>query len=515
MTKNELDRLVVLEKRIAEIAKEFGLSTVPIEFEVVTAQKMLEAMAYHFPTNFRHWTFGRDYERQRTLYENTGGGIPYEVVWNFETPRALLVETNPFPLNVTTIAHVYGHVDFFRENRFTREGLAVSDIANEAREAAERFHRYEEQHGEEDVERVIDACMSLQWQRHPDPFFEEPEEEEIRARLIQIARADLERGKDVVSEFQKTPTREEVKDTEKRLRALGRHTPPQPVHDLLWYIARKSPKPLRPWVTDIMETVRHQARALIFNGRTQILNEGWAVYWHVRIMRRLFEEGLLTPKEHGVFNDFHSGVLRPSRHSLNPYSVGVALYEHVEERWNRGLFGREYEECDDPMKKAYWDTKAGLGRQKVFEIRAHFSDRMAIENFFDASFIHKTKLYIYETEIDEDTDEVVYVVVEDDPKIIREVLRKSRALYGIPIIAITDGNYGQRGELYLKHQFEGVELDPEYRDGTLKNIHYLWGRPVHLETVFEEKVTLFTYDGKKVLSVSDERQQHDDGLMNI
>ena len=126
MTSQELERLRALEQRIGEIAKGFGLATVPIDFEVVPAQRMFEAMAYGFPTNFSHWTFGRDYEQQRTVDEHTGGGIPYEVVWNYEVPRAFLVETNPFALNVLVIAHVYGHVDFFLKNHFLQKGRIFS-----------------------------------------------------------------------------------------------------------------------------------------------------------------------------------------------------------------------------------------------------------------------------------------------------------------------------------------------------------------------------------------------------
>ena len=135
MKKRGIERLVEIEKRIKKIAEESGLLTTDITFEITTAQRVLEGMAYEFPVNFSHWTFGRDYEKYRTIYEHTGTGIPYEQVWNFDKPKAFLVETNPFALNVLVIAHVYGHVDFFLANRYLKQGRSFSNVAEEARNA--------------------------------------------------------------------------------------------------------------------------------------------------------------------------------------------------------------------------------------------------------------------------------------------------------------------------------------------------------------------------------------------
>src|SRR3989344_8638725 len=172
LTQGELLRMNAIERRIKEIAEEFGLSTTDIDFEVVSARRMIEAMAYHFPTNISHWSYGRDYDRIRTIYEHTGGGIPYEVVWNFERPRAYLVANNPFALNVLTIAHVFGHVDFFLRNKYLQHGRSFADIAEEARHAAVKFRAYEDSYGKDAVEKIIDAGMSLQWHQNLDPFYE-------------------------------------------------------------------------------------------------------------------------------------------------------------------------------------------------------------------------------------------------------------------------------------------------------------------------------------------------------
>ncbi|MDO8504346.1 MAG: SpoVR family protein [Candidatus Liptonbacteria bacterium] len=497
MTKQELDRLVRIDKRVREIAEEFGLLTTDILFEIVPPQRVLEGMSYMFPTNFSHWSFGRDYERNRTIYDYTGGGIPYEQVWNFEQPRAFLVETNPLALNAMILAHVYGHVDFFRGSRYLQHGLSFSDIAEEARNAAKRFTKYEERYGKEAVEKVIDSAMSIMWHQNPDPFFEEPDEEEARERLLEMARAKLERDMGTSSEFGKPLTAKEIALDEAFLSHIENLTPPEPCYDLLFYIKNHITGKSRDWVKDILSVVRNQARALAPNGRTKMLDEGWATYWHVQITRQLFEEGLLTPEEHGVFNHYHSGVLRKSKLGFNWYNTGLNFYKHVKECYDKGQFGREYEECEDPYKRSRYDTHAMKGTEKIFQIRSGYSDRMAVDSLFSDDFIREQELYVYAEKTNEKTGESITVVVEDNPAKIRELLKSLFTNYGTPLIRVEDGNYHNQGELYLRHQYSGFELDSAYRNATLEKIYHLWGRKVNIESIHEGAFKIFSYNGKE------------------
>ena len=487
--------MTAIERRIKEIAKEEGLLTTEIIFEVVPARRMIEAMAYHFPTNYSHWTFGRDYDRIRTIYEHTGGGIPYEVVWNFETPRAFLVASNPFALNVLTIAHVYGHVDHFLRNSYFKHGRSFGDIAEEARYAADKFRHYESVYGREEVERLLDSAISIQWQQHPDPFYEEQDEEQVRAYLIRMEMeklSSLQQGSVDVRKAEEG----RIRACETRLKELRHKTPPEPVFDIQKYIIDHAPR-LEDWERDVLTLFRNQARALAPNRRIHLLAEAFAVRAHTRIMRRLFEEKLLTAEEHGVYNTFHSKVTQASRGDLNVYHVGPALLDYVEMCWDKGRFGKEYEECTNLKQKERWDTGAMQGRAKIFEIADRYTDRMAVEEFFTDEFIHGMQLYFYEGELDEETDEIVYTIVEDDPAVIRHLLKSAYTLYDIPLPAVVDGNHNDRGELYLRHYYNGRELLPQYRNGVLMQIGYQWRRPVHLETVTEGKTKLFSYDGSK------------------
>lgn len=492
MTKKEIGRLEEIEKLTARYFKEWGLLTTEITFAVTTSQRVLEGMAYMYPTNFSHWTFGRDYEYFRTRYEHTGQGIPYEQIWNFVKPRAFIVETNPFALNATIIPHCFGHVDYFLGNKYLQHGRSYSDTAQEAHDAAERFAKYEEKYGTE-VERVIDAGMSIMWHQDPDPLFEEPDEEEMRGRLLELERAKIETANDIASKFKNPETKAQIEEIEKRLEQLATKTPPQPTYDLLNYIIKKSPRSLKPWTVDVLTVLRNQARCLAPNMRTKMLDEGWATYWHVRVMRRLRDEGVITPEEFDTFNYYNSKVTRRDRKQFNWYQIGWSILEDITERWNKGRFGREYKEERNLHKRVNWDTGAGLGQQKILEVRSYYTDRMAVEEFFTDEFIREQELYIWTT-IEDGDGGYLDIIAEDDPKVIRQLLKSAFSSHGGALIVAEDGNYQNKQHLFLKHIETGFELDPAYRDLTLKNIHYLWGKRVYLACKEDKKDKTFSFD---------------------
>src|SRR5690606_31767198 len=165
--KDDIKRLVKADNHIQKVVAEFGLDCFPQEFDVIPAQKMLEIMSYNLPVNYSHWSFGRDYEKQRTQYEYSGG-IPYEVVLNSNPSRAFLMSTNPYPIQVLVMAHVYGHNDFMKNNIYF--GGTRRDMLTSASEAAGRLRRYEEDYGIDEVERLIDAAQAIQMHIDADLF---------------------------------------------------------------------------------------------------------------------------------------------------------------------------------------------------------------------------------------------------------------------------------------------------------------------------------------------------------
>ena len=237
----------------------------------------------------------------------------------------------------------------------------------------------------------------------------------------------------------------------------------------------------------MLSIVRDEAYYFAPQGQTKIMNEGWASYWHSTIMTR---QGL-APADVVNYCDHHSGTMATSGGRLNPYKLGLELYRDIEERWNKGRFGREYDECDDRRQRRAWDTGAGLGREKIFEARKVHNDLTFIDTFLTLDFCREQKLFSFG--FNEDAN---YYEIEsrEFPKI-KQRLLFSLTNRGQPRITVRDGNYKNRGELFLEHEYNGVELQMTYARDTLSNLERLWTRPVYIETVLGYVKTILSYDG--------------------
>jgi stage V sporulation protein R len=487
----DLARLNDADILIRDIASEFGLTFLPQEFDVVPAQKMLEIMAYRLPVNFSHWSFGRDYEIERTKLDH-GYAVPYEVVFNSDPARAYLMETNPFPIQVLVMAHVYAHNDFMKNNlHFQR---TRRDMITSASEAAARFRKYEEDYGQTAVERIIDAGLAIEWNIDPDIRGSYESEDQTRDRLYGWGQKapgggafdDLLPGRKAATLIQK--------------RQLRRRTPPEPTVDLLRYVTENSPRPLQEWEKDVLNVIRMQAQYFMPYRRTKIMNEGWATYWHEKIMQRLFAERFLNEEEHGYYNLYNARVKAHNPRSINPYLLGHAMFKSIEDRWNKGRFGREYEECRDLEKKKNWDLGLMEGGRKIMEVRRTHMDWFFVDEFLDKDVIDDLDLYLY-GEKDMDTHYELQVA-ETDWMTVKKTMVHSLMNWGIPRILVMDGNYQGSLQLYLKHEYEGIPLDDSYCRKTLDHIYHLWERPVHLETreSFNNRIStkVYTIDEKGI-----------------
>ncbi len=210
-------------------------------------------------------------------------------------------------------------------------------------------------------------------------------------------------------------------------------------------------------------------------------------FWHSEIMTKRAVE----PSEIISFADLHSGVVATGSGRLNPYKLGLELLRDIEERWNTGRFGKEYEECDDIAERRNWDRKLGLGRQKIFEIRKLYNDVTFIDEFLTPEFVFEQKLFTYRYNRDSD----LYEIASREFHEIKQKLLFRLTNFGQPHISVMDANYNNRGELYLLHRFEGVELQMDYARETMRNLQRIWSRPVHLETTIEGRRRLLSFDG--------------------
>jgi stage V sporulation protein R len=188
----------------------------------------------------------------------------------------------------------------------------------------------------------------------------------------------------------------------------------------------------------------------------------------------------------------YAGVVASHPNSLNPYKLGVELLRHIERRWDRGQFGIDYVHCRDPKDRANWDTKAGLGQQKLFEVRKIHNDITFLDEFLDEDFCHQHKMFLY----DFDRRSGKYLISSREFSKVKAQLLGQLTNFGQPVIEVVDGNFRNRGELLLKHKYETVGLQQDFAQETLRNLFLVWSRPVHIETIVEDVPKRISFDGK-------------------
>jgi stage V sporulation protein R len=195
------------------------------------------------------------------------------------------------------------------------------------------------------------------------------------------------------------------------------------------------------------------------------------------------------------FADHHSGTVHAAPGRVNPYKLGVELWRNIEERWNAGKFGAEYDHCDDAERRRAWDTKAMLGNSKIFEVRRIYNDVTFIEEFFTEDFAREHQYFIFRRNARTGRLEIA----DRNPRLVKESLLKRITNSGHPVIRVEDANYKNRGELFLIHENDGADLQFDHAEETLRMVHRLWKRPVHLRTLDEGKEKLLTCDGEATL----------------
>jgi len=478
-------------RRIEGYAREYGLDFYDVVFEVLSYDQLNEVAAFGgFPTRYPHWRFGMEYEE---LAKSHAYGLSriYELVINNNPVYAYLMESNAPLEQKLVMAHVFGHADFFKNNLwFSKTNRRMIDaMANHSTRVRSHMDRY----GVEAVEDFIDACLSLENLIDYHGHYVERRDGRERSSL---AGAEDEQAKEVPRLKSKTymdpyinppafleRQREKLKEREKKKKLL----PEEPQRDVLRFLREHAP--LENWERDILSIVREEAYYFAPQGMTKVLNEGWASYWHATIMT----QRALSDSELIDFADHHSGTLAMGPGRMNPYKVGIELFREIEDRWNKGRFGKDYDECDDLEARRRWDRKLGLGRQKIFEVRRVYNDVTFIDEFLNEEFCERLKLYAYGF----DSRSGQHVIVSRDWRKVKERLLFSLTNLGQPIIHVVDGNYANRGELYLRHRYEGVPLDVEKAKDTLANLHRIWRRPVHIETMEDDRGRLLSFDGSE------------------
>jgi len=476
MSQGLTPELAETAQEVRSHAKDFGLDFFEVSFELLDYDELNMVAAYGgFPTRYPHWKFGMDFEELQKTY-SYGLSKIYELVINNDPRYAYLMKCNNLVDQKLVMAHVYGHSDFFKSSYwFSKTNRRMIDeIANHG----VRIRRYIERYGYPVVEEFLDCCLSLDnLIDYHSPFIERHRKrsEEDMERERQATQPARLKAKSYMESFINPPSYLEVerKRIEEKLEEMKKF-PEDPEKDVLLFLMENAQ--LERWQRDILSMVREEAYYFAPQGMTKIMTEK-----------------ACTAAEIIDYADHHSATVATHSGSINPYKLGLEIYRDIEERWNKGKFGPEWEDCDDAAKKYSWDRSLGLGREKIFEVRKIYNDVTFIDEFLTPEFVDKQQLFTYT--YNKQTQE--YVVESRDFQAVKEKLLFGLANFGQPYIYVDDGNYKNRGELYLTHRYDGIPLRMDHARDTLENIFKVWQRPVHLETVVDKRKKLMTYTGAK------------------
>ena len=437
--------LELYANQIEDLAKRLGMDYYPVDFELAPASLMTEIAVYGLPVRMPHWSFGVRYIHQ-LVRQSMGHSKIFEVMFPGDPCRAFLMDGNSLAENALVTAHVLGHADFSKNNQlFARfHAMAGGNIVETAAAHAHRIQLAIEAHGVERVESVLDAALALE--AHIDVGAELH-----RARYPEfVAHKARHVDSSFQSRFKQLPgTEERAAPKTGQVRAP---VPPHPEYDLLWFIANYAPE-LEQWERDIFLMVRTESFYFYPVFACQIMNEGWASYWHARLLR---EADFLPQPLYLSAIKAHSDVVRPfasgqqTALAINPYHLGFTIWERIVER---------------------------DGIERAREVRRDEDDFGFIRNFLDEELAKEAGLFVYETR---PGDEIR--VATKDISAIREAILAPKFNFGSPRVSATELKHD--GSLTIAHDYasDGRGLEVNRAKRVLDYVHRVWRRPVKLVT---------------------------------
>jgi stage V sporulation protein R len=434
--------------KIEDLARKLGLDYYPVDFNVAPSSFLIEIAAYGLPVRMPHWSFGVRYIHQ-LVRQSMGHSKIFEVMFPGDPCYAYLMDSNTLPENTLVTAHVVGHADFAKNNQlFSRfQRMSGGSIVKQAAAHAHNIQAAVQEFGLEAVEGVLDAALALEAHIDIDQELHRERYAE-RAHDSAPARHDQFRAR-----FQRLPGTPEPPAPPRQAPRIP--VPPRPEYDLLWFIAQYAPE-LEQWEREIFLAVRQESLYFYPVFACQIMNEGWASYWHARLLR---EADFLPQSLYLSAIKSHSDVVRPfasderTALAVNPYHLGFSIWERIVQ--NHGL-------------------------EKARAVCRDEDDFGFIRNYLDRELAEDLDLFVYEA----DQDGEVRVAGRDINEV-REAILAPKFNYGAPRIAVTE--LRNDGTLVLLHDHggDGRGLD---LDRAAKVLHYIgrvWRRPVRLHTADE------------------------------
>jgi len=468
------------DRELARIAAEYQLDTYPNQIEIIRSDQMLDAYSsVGMPLGYHHWSFGKKYVQLEESYQRGQMGLAYEIVINSNPCIAYLMEENSLTMQALVIAHAcYGHNSFFKGNYLFRSWSDASGIVDYLLFAKNYISRCEERYGVDAVERVLDACHALMnhgVDRYKRPYPISAEEE---------CRRQAEREEYV---------QQNINELWRMLpKSENLHTknediyPTEPQENLLYFIEKNAPL-LSNWQRELVRIVRKLAQYFYPQRQTQVMNEGWATFWHYTLLNHLYDEGKVSDGFMLEFLQSHSGVLfqpdfdSPMYSGINPYALGFAMFRDMR---------RMCEAPTDEDRHWFPDVAGKPWLSVLHDAMRNFKDESFIQQYLSPQVMRDLKLFGV---LDDDQHSHYEIAAIHDNAGYEKVRSLLSSQYNLgdnePNIQVVRADVNGDRSLTLRHtQFNRRELNQDASE-VLKHLHVLWGFPVRLESVDDGAVT--------------------------
>jgi len=460
------------EREIDRVAKLYKLDTYPNQIELITAEQMMDAYAsVGMPINYTHWSFGKKFIQTEQNYRRGQMGLAYEIVINSDPCIAYLMEENTITMQALVMAHAcYGHNSFFKGNYLFKTWTDAGSIIDYLVFAKNYIHECEEKYGISEVENILDSChalMNFGVDRYKRPqkisMQEEKERQQDREAYLQSQVNDLWR----------TIPDHKMKEAPKEI-----HFPEEPQENILYFIEKKAPL-LEPWQRELVRIVRKVSQYFYPQKQTQVMNEGWATFWHYHILNHLYDEGKVTERFILEFLHSHTNVvMQPEYHTpyysgINPYALGFNMFIDIK---------RICENPTDEDKEWFPDIAGSDWLETLHFAMRNFKDESFISQFLSPKLMRDFRLFAIE---DDDKFSYLKVSAIHDEMGYHKLREKLSSQYNLSNLEpnIQVYNVDVRGDRSLTLRYipqNGIPL-AESRSEVLKHLHRLWGFPVKLE----------------------------------
>ncbi|MEM8561105.1 MAG: SpoVR family protein [Pseudomonadota bacterium] len=464
------------DREIARVAEHYKLDTFPNQIEIINSEQMMDAYASSgLPVNYHHWSFGKQFLNVENNYRRGRMGLAYEIVINSNPCIAYLMEENTITMQALVIAHAcYGHNSFFKNNYLFNTWTDPESIIDYLVFARSFIADCEQQHGVEEVERVLDACHALmnhgvdRYKRpYPISMEEEKRRQQEREELLQQQVNDL---------WRTIPTQAEAGS-----QAAKKQFPEEPQENLLYFFEKNAPL-LEPWQREVVRIVRKVSQYLYPQRQTKVMNEGWACFWHFTILQTLYGEGLVTEGFMIEFLQHHTNVVfqpaydSPHYSGINPYTLGYTMMQDLR---------RICEQPTDEDRQWFPDIAGSPWLDTLHFAMRDFKDESFILQFLSPTVMRELKLF---SVLDDESNDFLEIAAIHNEKGYREIRESLAANYNIgnlePNIQVYNVNVRGDRALILRHDMHhGRPLQKENAEEVLKHIHQLWGFDVILESV--------------------------------